>query len=249
MAPHKTELQWTYAPADLFEAPLTHVDPDFRLELDHGEATATLTQPQDPIGDPLQERISAHIEGYLLVRALQVHRQHELRGPKTTQHGSDRRTVSLSFGAAVEISDAVAVDVLEHDAAGKVIRDTKAERIAADSAVIQSVAPKVAKSPLLCGLLTSYSQAISDPANEMTHLYEVRDALAKHHGGEAATRTALGIGSGDWRRIGQLANAEPLEQSRHRGNFVTGLRAATAEELQAARSIVRSWILAFAATV
>ena len=71
------------------------------------------------------------------------------------------------------------------DGAGNGPHDSRAERIGAHTRMLDAIAPKVARSAGLRGLLNSYSQSVSDPANELVHLYEVRDALATHYGREA----------------------------------------------------------------
>ncbi len=76
--------------------------------------------------------------------------------------------------------------------------------------MLDLLAPKVAHSPSLRSVVASYSRSISDPSNELVHLYEVRDALKKHYGGEDAARVALNITEADWKRLGVLANVEPL---------------------------------------
>jgi hypothetical protein len=95
-------------------------------------------------------------------------------------------------------------------------------------------------------LLASYRTAVHDPANELVHLYEIRDALAKHFRSEPAARKQLGITEANWKRLGVLANREPLEQGRHRGQHPLGRRPASQQELEEARAIVRRLIEAFA---
>lgn len=126
------------------------------------------------------------------------------------------------------------------------IADTRAARIASETAFLDAFASAVDKEPLLRSLLESYSRAVGDPANELVHLYEVRDALSKYYRGERNARSALEIVAGEWDRLGRLANAEPVDQSRHRGKHTGGPRPATAEELAEARAIVKSWIEKFA---
>jgi len=45
----------------------------------------------------------------------------------------------------------------------------------------------------------------------------------------------VSISTTEWKRLGLLANVEPLEQGRHRGKHAAGRRIATAEELEEAR--------------
>lgn len=70
---------------------------------------------------------------------------------------------------------------------------------------------------LVGSLLNSYEAAINDPANELIHLYEIRDALVAKFGKEKAAKQTLGINKDQWDIIGRVANSEPLRQGRHRG--------------------------------
>ncbi len=96
-------------------------------------------------------------------------------------------------------------------------------------------------------ILRSYSAAVNDPKNELVHLYEIRDALSQHFGGESAATTALQISSAQWSRLGQLSNNEPLTQGRHRGKQLGVLRDATNAELTEARDIARAMIESYLA--
>ena len=84
-----------------------------------------------------------------------------------------------------------------------------------------------------------------DPNNELVHLYEIREALSTKFAGENAARSALGISSSQWARLGQLCNNEPLWQGRHRGKTGGALRDATEGELTEARGIARAMIEAY----
>ena len=132
------------------------------------------------------------------------------------------------------------------DASGAIKQDSKAERIAEHTKFLDSVMAKVATSARLRTLLDSYGAAVRDAGNELVHLYEIRDALAKHYGGEEPARAALGITKKEWQRLGVLANVEPLKEGRHRGKHHSGSRSASASELEEARDIVRRWIASFA---
>jgi hypothetical protein len=101
----------------------------------------------------------------------------------------------------------------------------------------------------------SYVKAMQDPADELVHLFEIREAAWKHFGKkEAAVQKAFGIDKSKWRdfgwsELGRLANDAPLRQGRHRGKHANQLRDATPEELAEARTIARRFIEAFAATI
>jgi hypothetical protein len=204
------------------EAPCRCGTPDWELLFEDGRGVATLRVPQDPIDPGLDDRIRVQIESVLLVRQLQVHRTYQIEGPRTYQNVEGRKHVASRVASAALTFSAEHADIVEPDSTGKVVRDTRAERIAGHESMLQSLAPRAASSSLLRGLFQSYSRAVSDPANELVHLHETRDALSEHFGGREAARTALGISKTEWQRLGALANAEPLEQGRHRGKHPEG---------------------------
>ena len=249
MTPERTELEWAYDPADLFEAPYRYVEVDFELLIDAGRAVATLKSPQEPASSEMDGHIRATIQNIFLVRQLQTHRKYNIEGPRIYQYSEGRKNISIRVESAMMAFAGFQADLVVTDAGGKVVHDSKAERIAEHRSILDSVAPKISGSPTLRSMLESYSRSITDPSNELVHLYEVRDALAKHYGSEPYARDALGISKGEWGRLGILANVEPLEQGRHRGEHVAGCRAATEIELNEARQIVRRWIILFAEAV
>jgi hypothetical protein len=191
-----------------------------------------------------------HIDSIFLTRQLQEHRTHTLQGPRVYQHKAEQKNVDIRLSAAISITISVGKpDIILRDQAGNIIRDSRVERITAHNSQLDSIAPKLAHSPVLHGVFMSYSQSISDSSNEFVHLYEVRDALRHYYGNIGAARIALNISRNEWERFDALANEEPLEQGRHRGRNIGGLRPASDEELEEVRSIVRNWIIAFAQTL
>ena len=250
MTLERTELEWIYDPADLFEVPYQHAGVDFGLLVDAGRTVATLSVPQEPVSPDVEERVGAVLKSIFLVRQLQIHRKYSLEGPRTYQHSAAaRKHISIRVGTAVEVSTAGHVDLIMTDAAGNILRNARAERIAEHRSVLDSVAPKLVRSATLRSLVESYSRSITDPNNEFVHLYEIRDGLSGHYGNEQLACSALGISKSKWKRLGVLANVEPLEQGRHRGKHPKGRRAATPSELNEARQLVQRWIMAFAQTV
>jgi hypothetical protein len=92
-------------------------------------------------------------------------------------------------------------------------------------------------------VLRSYGAAVNDPANELIHLYEVREALKKKLGKRACKE--LKITDTQWSRLGRLANDLPLRQGRHRGKLHAELRNATPDELRQARGIAQKMIVEY----
>jgi len=246
MSVERTEIEWTYTPPGFFEATYTCAESDYVLNVGDGIAMATLTVPQDPIPEDLLSRMAERVRGLMKVRQLQVHRAFALSESRVRQFEDGHMRVAISISCSACGAVAGGVDLVQRDSDGNVVKDTKAERIAEHQAMLDSVAPKVEESPELDSMLDSYGQSVVEPGNELVHLYEVRDALAKHYGGQSEAQAALGIPSAEWSRVGRLANVEPVEQGRHRGKHPTTRRQATEQELDEVRTIVRSWIVAFA---
>ena len=210
-----------------------------------GVVRITLRTPSDPIDSQLQNRITKEVEGLLRLRQLLAHRPFQLNAASVYQHHSDgTRSISVSAGDGEFLSAVGQCDFVIRDACGAVVQDTKAERIKEHTDFIDAVIPKLANSPTLTALLASYNTAVNDPANELVHLYEIRDALGKYYRGEAQACKELQSDK-EWQRLGILANRAPVKEGRHRGKRSI-LRRATAAELDEARKITRGLILAFA---
>jgi hypothetical protein len=246
-----TTVEFTYTPKTFLESPITQSRPDYELEVKDGAAKATLSAVQNPVPGALIAAIRSNVESILGARQLLTHRPFKLAAhPHTVQERSDgTRNFSLHVGSGALIVEGHAADYVVKDAAGKIIRDTRAERIAEDKRSIIAMSDAASRNPLVGELLNSFSAAMSDPADEMVHLYEIRDALKKHYGGETAARQKLQITKRQWQELGEIANDRPVDQSRHRGDHISGRRPATASELDVARRAARRLIEAFANVV
>jgi hypothetical protein len=246
-----TTVEFTYTPATFLESPITQSRPDYQLEVSEGSAKATLAAVQDPVPDALIAAIRSHAESILGARQLLTHRPYKLdERPRTVQARSDGTSnVGLHLGTGALILEGHAPDIVVTDPTGKVLRDTRSERIADQERSINTMADAAGRDALLRELMDSYRAAVDDPDNEMLHLYEIRDALQKHFGGKEQAQRAVGVSGTKWGRLGILANVDPIEQSRHRGFHPSGRRPATAKELEEARSIAVKLIEGFAKTV
>jgi hypothetical protein len=246
----KTSIEWTFTPDDFLEAPLTITIDEGRIEFGGGKATVEMDEYVDPVPDTLIERIEARITEALLARQLLTHQQFQLQPVHSIvrEDDSGRRAVIMKAQAAEFLFLGYRADVLVRAPDGTIITDTKTERITNDAVFIERIRCAARRSPLVRSLLDSYSSAVRDPEDELVHLYEIRDAISRHYGGEAKARPALGITKAEWDVLGVLANAEPLEQGRHRGKHQVR-RSATPAELERARNTARSFIEAVVAKV
>jgi hypothetical protein len=248
MSTERTELEFPYSPPDFFEAPHRWKTDEYALVADAGLVRVTLCSPCDPIDPDLERRIAREVEGLFLLRQLQTHRSFAIESARVQQYHADgERLILKAVEGTLNLSGSP-VDFILSDSSGAVVRDTKSERITGQTKFIDSVMPRLASSATLHALLQSYNAAVNDPANELVHLYEIRDALAKHYGEDAEANRRLGVSEKDWKRLGNLANNAPLKEGRHRGKH-SNLRHATAAELDDARRIARELIAVFAKRV
>ncbi len=94
-------------------------------------------------------------------------------------------------------------------------------------------------------MLRSYRAAVSDPQDELIHLFEIRDTLADRFGSQEEAIRKLPVSKTKWSRLGVLCNVLPLQEGRHRGRFGVEIRPATEEELAEARSLATELIQAY----
>src|SRR5437016_2060775 len=197
----KTELEGPYRPADFFEAPYHWQTDDYTLGANAGTVLVTLATPSDPIDAELQTQITKKVEGLFFARQLLVHRTFELESLRVCQRRSDGgKERSLSFTAKLSLTaafDYLSVseqpNAIIHNASGTVLQDSKSKRITEHTKFIDSIISKLSSSETLDALLESYNAAVSDPAKELAHLYDIRDALIKHYGKADEARRRLGI--------------------------------------------------------
>jgi hypothetical protein len=246
----QTILDWTYTPNDFFETPVERQTSDFELSAADGKITVHLHPPVDPVPDTLVESVNVYIDAIFKARAMRTHHPHTIDGPGICHlRDNGGRDFIVKVKPIAVIASMGTVDFIATDASGKVIADSKAERISRDETFNRLFEDASAKHPLVTALLTSYQAAIADPENELVHLYEIRDALRDHFGSIKQAKIQLGITDADWDRFNALANDEPLLEGRHRGRHIGLLRSATQVELQEARGIIIRWLEAFARSV
>jgi len=249
MASDIVRFEWLYTPPDLFEERtelqcdrcIFVVDPSCvhtTIEIDTGASTADI--------DKLRNELHAKLNARFLATQLVEHRTYALSQATTLRKSSSGQadTLILIETAHVRIQEG-RVDVLCERADGTTL-DTRRDRIDRRNQIVQ-LAAKHSSNSLAHSLLTSYSTSVSNPRNELVHLYEIRDALAKRFGGEKGVRDALGIARAQWSELGRLADAEPILQGRHSGKHFGTLREATPSELSTARDIARQMISAYLA--
>ncbi len=228
-------LEWSYTPAGFFEEPFEYSENDYVVEIGNGRIVATFSGVAGEQIEGLSREIQEDLDARFLGTQLVNNQPYQLSG-YTTRRTRPDGTANVSVGISIAATLCMSVghlDVVLLDAAGNVKADSRKERIEARKK-FALLASKYIKDPVVGSLLKSYNAAITDPQNELTHLYEIRDALAKKFGGDTHACSAVHITEKQWKQLGYLANGAPLTQGRHRGRKIGQLRDATPAELDEA---------------
>jgi hypothetical protein len=241
--PDEVQLTWTFEPVDVFEEHTELQCEGHTFVIDRGTVVVLLPHAPGCNYEELCNQLHQTLDAAFLGAQLCNHRPYKLSRPgivRIAEDGTRHHFVRLE-GAGLEIRGSAIVDVVQRGPDGRIIVDTKRDRITARNALASQVTKQIAD--LVASAITrSYAAAVNDPRNELIHLYEIRDALSARFGSEQAARTALGIGETSWRALGRLANDAPLAQGRHRGQHPAQLREATEQELTDSRKIARDMI-------
>jgi hypothetical protein len=236
-------LDWMYTPPSFLEAPLVVNGAGYELRFEDGHGHAHIEPAAYPDDNSLRSQLQHElIARFLAVQAL-THKCFTLSNSRVTriQPGGNQTFAFIEATLAVKI-DAGQIDMVLSDAAGNIIRDTKAERIQATAEFMRLAAKHAPTDETADFILRSYSAAVNDPASEFIHLYQVSDALKKRFGDRAAAQNKLGVSEANWNRLHKIANDEPHNQGRHRGSMVGKLKDADAQVKQEARDIARDLI-------
>jgi len=239
----KVVLEWTFKPHDYFEEPFTITRNDYTMRVADGKAEARIDSTIYDADPSTRQRLHASLNDRFLGVQMLTHRAYELPKPVMTRlHPDGRREIFMDLEPGRIVFTGTHADIRVTDKDGHVISDTRRDRIERKKNLAELVAKYRSRDALLSSLLRSHNAAVRDPDNELVHLYEIRDALAVRFGGDSQARTALGIASTAWSRMGELCNNEPLKQGRHRGKASAPLRDATDAELAEIRSIALGMI-------
>ena len=237
-------LEWTFSPPDYFEEPVSISRDDYQITIRDGKVEARMESVvyesipalKDTIENALNQRFRA-VE-LLTQRAYALSYARRLR-----LHPDGHKEFFITASDSIALRDSV--DIRATDRNGNVVYDSRKERIKRQTELADLAEKHGSRDPLARSILASYHAAVEDPDNELVHLYEIRDALAKEFGGEKQACNELGIGRGIRSELGRLADNEPIKQGRHRGKFAGKLRDATESELERGREIARNLVTAY----
>lgn len=248
MAAIQTTIEFTYEPADLFEEPTPVPVRHGQLTFDAGKALYVLTVPTEPVPDSTMTEVENEVSSALRVREILTHRASSLSTP-TAKHNqaSGGQSVAITPRSVSTTVVGGRPDVVIKEA-GKVVHDTRAARIKADSDFLASVSPKTGN-PTVAKMLKSYAAAIRDPAKELSHLFEIVEAAEEICRGRSEAYGGLGFKKSEWDAITRLANDPQINQGRHTGKAIHSTRDVTETEIEKARQLARDIVRRYAAKV
>ena len=239
-------LEWEFSPSDYFEEEFTLTYDDCQLVIKEGKIEARIDpivyNQKDKMRNSLYEFLNNRFSGV----ELYSHKPYKLSETSETRVYADgRKDVTIYAKVSMISISSLTVDTIISDKNGKIISDSKRDRIQKKQEFAQLIGDFSSSDSVATSLVRSYKAAVSDADNELVHLYEIRDALSKYFRGEKEALKELNLQKSDWSDLGRLANYEPLIQGRHRGQSVGGLRSATEKELDNARNIAKKFVEAY----
>lgn len=238
-------VEWGYTPADFFPRSFSQCVAGQWFQVGRGCVKATIDTAHQEWSESLPDALHGVVLWMFQRQQVRNYRQFELLH-YTVQHVAEDGSTSWSTSHAGVLTMSGDLATCHLASNGNPVQGglspggSQEERL-----ILASISRDMVSDAVLCKMLNSLGRAIDDQANELVHLYEIRDALRKRFDGEAKARPALGVSSTDWKRLGRLANDYALRQGRHRGEHAGELRDATPDELEQARSIARDMIDAY----
>lgn len=234
-------LEWTYSPTDFFEEAITMEHEDYEMKIDGGRVEARMHPDIYDKRPTMRNDLHEALDYRFLSNQLLAHKPYNLsKSSESRLHEDGRRDVRVFAESVLLTCVGLSVDIQVKDKDGNIKTDTRKERLDRNKEMASLVEKHRSKDGLLGSLLKSYSHAVTNPENELVHLYEIHEALKTRFGKKKAP-TELGVGE-EWSTLQRLADDEPLRQGRHRGRNAESLRDATEAELKEARGIARGLI-------
>lgn len=239
-------LEWTFSPPDYFEEELSIERESYTMVIGTGKVEARIDPMKYDKEHNTRDELHQVLNDRFLGVQLLTHKPYELS--KSSMHrvrpdGHREITVFLEMARSVAIAGSL--DIVVKDKDGNIRIDSRRDRIEKKKELGVLIEKYRKLDEFADSILSFYEAAIYDPKNELVHLFDIWEALVKRFGDEKSVKDTLGISTSERRKLGTLANDEPLHQGRHRGKKVGELRDATETELEEARSIAKNMIEAY----
>jgi len=231
-------LEWSFFPADYFEEPMLIERSNYVMTIENGKVQARIdpaTYDEDhKVRDELHNALNYRFLGVQLL----TQKRYELsKASMYLLHPDGCKEVTIFPESCFQTQSVGTVDLVVKDKNGRIISDSRQERVQRKKHLSELAEKYAAQDPLVSSLLDSNKAAVNNPDTELVHLFEILEGLRIKFGGENQARKTLRIDKARWSRLKQLANDTPLRQGRHRGKKFGSLRDATEAELNEARNI------------
>jgi len=201
------QLEWKYSPETYLEEPISIEFEGGTLEIKDGVALADVDPEIFHADQSVREELTKKIESRLHAVQIMTHKDFELgKSSRTDLQEDGKKHHFLEVDSCVMTMSVGLVDLIVKDKDGKIVSDTKRERLDRQSNFAFLVQKHRSSDATLDQVLKSYQQSVRDPSNELVHLYEIRDAIDKKFSSKKAAISALGITTDEWDEIGKLAN-------------------------------------------
>lgn len=242
----REEFTWTYTPTDYLEQEITIDIDGFVMTIAEGAARVEVDSDYFKANPNIRRQFHDALRDRLLGVQLVAHERFELSK-------SRRVPISPSGGRGCVIEPETGhlrsvggkPDIVQYDANGRVILDTKRDRIETKRSLAERVAKFRSQSDTLARMIRGFDGAMRNPKDEFVYLWEIADAAKLRFKDTPDIRASLGFDAGPWKRLKELCNELPLWQGRHRGKLPGPLRDATNDELDEARRIALGIIEAY----
>jgi len=230
-------IRWRYRPATLLAGWLTIAFREGQIALDRGHAELSLF-----------DRSSIPHEGWvldatdLLSRVLtslsvKARSQFSLKHASVVTIDPTGNETDIRFPERSPLSSSA-------DRLGQIVTETDARVTYSRGASFDAVLGSFAEDVIRIGgqdgavgpMVKAIYESIADPKNAFVHLYEVLEILTASLGKREQVAEDLAVDEDDISELGRLANSEPLQEGRHRGQNFSGLRPATNDELEFGRN-------------
>ena len=239
-------LEWDFSPPNYFEEHIEISRENYVMSIDTGKVTATIDYAIFNENPSLREELQESLNNRFLGVQVISHARYELSNSKMIHIDADgHKHIFIELNSAVLVMTGGSVDLQVKDKDGNIISDSKRDRVERKKNLAELIAKHKPNDPQVAALLHSYHTAVTDPNNELVHLYEIRDALTKKFGNASNAQMRLAITKSQWSRLGALCCTLPLKQGRHRGSFTGLLRDASENELKETRNISLAMIEAY----
>ncbi|MDA3895168.1 MAG: hypothetical protein PF482_03350 [Desulfobacteraceae bacterium] len=236
-------IEWHFEPKDYFEEKVLIEYEDFNIIIDSGNAEARIPPKYFNSIDVFIDKLTHDLESHFLGAQVISHQTYKLSDPKRYDLREDGgKNMYVKAGPFVGTGSFGQVEWSIKDSKGNIIRSSKRERIDKKKWFAEASTKYRIEDKVLDQMLKSYAVSVSDPMNELIHLYEIREAACAKFGRDKITQKSLNITHTDWNFLGRIANHEPFIQGRHRGQNPGKLRDASQKELQQAREVAKKII-------